>query len=79
MLNTIPPPRNMLDFARARFRRFIRNPVVLWFIGIVFATLVAIMMILLLNIGVAGVDDLLADIPRNVTGVCDGSRWHWIS
>ena len=80
MLNTMPPRRNVLSFARAHFRRLIRNPVVLWFTGIIFVTLVVIMiMILLLNIDVAGVDDLLADISRNVTGVCDGFRLHWIS
>lgn len=67
--------RSALDFARARFRRFIRNPVVVWFTGIILAVLLAIMlMILLLNIDVVGVDDLFADIPLDVTGVCDGSR-----
>ena len=66
--------RNVLDFMRARFRRLIRNPVVVWFVGIVFAILVIIMLILLLNIDVSSVDDLLADIPLDVTGVCDVSR-----
>ncbi|KAF9645487.1 hypothetical protein BDM02DRAFT_3189684 [Thelephora ganbajun] len=62
--------RSVLDFVRARFRRFIRNPVVVWFAGIAVTILVVIMlMILLLNIGVVGVDDLLADIPLNVTGI----------
>ena len=66
---------SVLDFMRARFRRFIRNPVVAWFVGIAFAILVVIMlMILLLNIDVIGVDDLLADIPLDVTGVCHVSR-----
>jgi len=75
MLNTMLPRRNILNYLRARFRRFIQNPVVLWFTGTIFVTLVVIMiMILLLNIDVAGVDDLLADIPHNVTGVCYGSR-----
>lgn len=67
--------RNILNFIRARFKRFIRNPVVVWFAGVVFAILVVIMLlILLLNIDVTGVDDLLADIPLNVTGVRDVSR-----
>lgn len=72
--------RGALSFVRARFRRFIRNPVVVWFAGIIFAILMVIMlMILLLNIDVSGVDDLLAEIPLNFTGVRDGSRWLWIS
>lgn len=67
--------RNILNFIRARFKRFIRNPVVVWFAGVVFAILLVIMLlILLLNIDVTGVDDLLADIPLNVTGVRDVSR-----
>lgn len=64
--------RRALAFMRARSRRFIRNPVVAWFAGIIFAILVVIMlMILLLNIDVVGVDDLFAAIPLNTTGVCD--------
>lgn len=82
MLNTIQPRRRVLAFVRARIRRFLLNPVVVWFAGIIFVTLMAIMiMILLLNIDVAGVDDLLAGIPHDVTGVCDGSRWfcvYWL-
>lgn len=75
VLNTTQSRRRVIDFIRARFRRFIRNPVVVWFVGIIFAILVVIMlMILLLNIDVTGVDDLLADIPLDVTGVCDGFR-----
>ena len=75
ILNIMQSRRNVLDFMRARFRRLIRNPVVVWFVGIVFAILVIIMlMILLLNIDVIGVDDLLADIPLDVTGVFDVTR-----
>lgn len=73
-LNTVQSWRSVHGFVRARFRRFIRNPVVVWFAGIIFAILIIIMlMILLLNIDVVGVDDLLADIPLDVTGVCDSS------
>jgi len=65
---------------RARFRRFIRNPVIVWFAGIIFAVLmVYTLMILLLNIKVTGVDDLFANIPLDVTGVCGSSRWLQIS
>lgn len=72
--------RDVLDFMRARFRRFIRNPVVVWFAGIFFVILVIIMlMILLLNIDVPSMDDLLSDIPLNVTGVGVGFRCLWIS
>jgi len=75
ILNTMRPQPNVLDNMRARFRQIIQNPVVLWFTGIIFVTLVVIMiMILLVNNDVVGVDDLLADIPHDVTGVCDGSR-----
>lgn len=43
---------------------------VLWFAGVVFIVLMVIMlMILLLDIGVLGVDDLLADIPLDTTGL----------
>lgn len=62
--------RRLLNFTLSRLRRFAGNPVVLWFLGIVFVVLVVIMlMILLLNIDVTGVDDLLADVPLNTTGV----------
>jgi len=72
--------RSVFDFMRARFRRFVRNPVIVWFAGIIFAVLVTIMlMILLLNINVVAVDDLFAEIPLNVTGVCGSSRWLRIS
>lgn len=77
--NTMQPRRSVLDFVRARFRRLIRNPVVVWFAGIIFAILMIVMlMILLLNIDVTGVDDLLADIPLDVTGVRDCFRRFWI-
>lgn len=80
MLNVMQPLPNVLDFMCARFRRLIRNRVVLWFTGIIFVILVAIMiMILLVNNDVVGVDDLLADIPHDVTGVCDSFRRHRIS
>ena len=76
MLNIMPQRRRRaLDFLRARFRRFLLNPVVIWFAGIIFAILMVIMiMLLLLNIDVVGVDDLFADVPLHVTGVCDYSR-----
>ena len=74
-LNTMQRRHNVPYFIRGRFRRLTRNPVVLWFAGIIFVTLIIIMlMLLLLNTEVVGVDDLLADIPRGVTGVCGGSR-----
>ena len=81
MLNAVQlHRRRTVVFIRARFRRFIRNPVVVWFAGIILAVLIVIMlMILLLNIDVVGVDDLLADIPHDVTGVRDGFRLLWIS
>jgi len=75
MLNTMQSRRSVLDFMSARFRRFSRNPVVVWFTGIFFVILMIVMlMILLLNIDVLGVDDLLAEIPLNVTGVCVNFR-----
>jgi hypothetical protein len=80
MLNTVRSRRSALDWVRTRLRRLIRNRVVVWFACIVFAVLLIIMiMILLLNTDVSGVDDLLADIPLDVTGVRDILRWFWIS
>ena len=65
----------VLNFTLGRSKRLIRSPVVLWFSGIIFAILMIIMlMILLLNIDVTGLDDLLADIPLYTTGVRDVSR-----
>lgn len=67
--------RNILNPMLGRLRRLTRNPVALWFAGIIFIVLMVIMlMLLLLNVGVLGLDDLLADIPLNTTGVRDISR-----
>jgi hypothetical protein len=74
-LNTMQSRRSPLRFILGRFGRFLRSPVVLWFAGVIFVLLAVIMlMILLLNINVTGVDDLLAGIPLNTTGVRDISR-----
>jgi hypothetical protein len=79
MLNIMRSRRSVLDLTRIRLRRLIRNRVVVWFVAIAFAVLLTIMiMILVLNNDVSGVDDLLAQIPLNVTGVCDIPRWLWI-
>ena len=76
MLDIRPQRRRRApDFLRARLRRFLLNPVVIWFVGILFAILMVItVMLLLLNIDVVSLDDLLADVPLNVTGVCDCPR-----
>ena len=75
MLHTMRLRCRVFKFMCARFRRFLRGPVAAGFVGVAFAILVTItLMILLLNVDVTGVDGLLADTPLSVAGVRDVYR-----